>query len=61
MIIATYRAINCDPSIKARAYTLAAQMNADASCRGAPERYVVEYRDRYNDYSIVGDYIVKQR
>lgn len=49
----SFRAVNFDPAAKRAAEAAARAMTAQD---GKPRR--VEYRDHYNDYSIVGDYVV---
>lgn len=48
-----FRAVNFDKRAKAQAEAAARQLQAQD---GKPRR--VEYRDHYNDYSVVGDYVV---
>lgn len=49
----TFRARNENPTIKALAMAAAVQK---AAATGKSHKVV--YRDHYNDYSVVGDYVV---
>lgn len=49
-----FRARNFDPAAKRAAEAAARQLEAQDG-----KRRRVEYRDHYNDYSVVGDYVVQ--
>lgn len=49
----SFRAVNFDPKAKRQAERVARQLAAESG-----RDYTVRYHDHYNDYSVVGDFVV---
>jgi hypothetical protein len=49
----SFRAVNNDPQVRRIAERVALQLSAESG-----RAYAVRYHDHYNDYSVVGDFVV---